>query len=177
MSTSKRNGTRSKRAAATVLGVTLLLAACGGDNGDTTETDPGAAGGDATVNVADGGDLGDILVDPGGNTLYIADGESGDSIMCIEACLDAWPPLTVESGEDPTAGDGVDGTLSTVERDDGTVQVTYDGLPLYTFANDSGPGDINGHGITDPLTWHAVNPDGPAPLDAGNDNGGGYGGG
>ncbi len=80
--------------------------------------------------------------------------------------------MTVPAGEEPSAGDGVDGTVATVERDDGTVQVTYDGFPLYTYANDSGPGDVSGHGITDPITWHAMTPDGPAPLD-GDDSGGG----
>lgn len=176
-STSKRSGTRRNRAAGAALGVlTLLLAACGDDDGATTAPDAGAAGSD-TVNVADGGDIGEILVDSDGNTLYIADGESGENIMCVEACLDAWPPLTVPSGEEPTASGGVDGTLATVEREDGAVQVTYDGLPLYTFASDSGPGDVSGHGISDELTWHAVTPDGPAELDDGDDSGGGYGGG
>lgn len=169
MGTTKSTRERRHRLSGAALAlIALLIAACG-DDGDTTGPDPAEAG-DDTVNVADGGELGDILVDPDGNTLYIADGESGDDIMCTEACLDAWPPLTVPAGEEPTVGEGVARTVATVERDDGTVQVTYDGMPLYTFTNDGGPGDVNGHGVSDQLTWHAVTPDGPAPLE--NDGGG-----
>lgn len=164
------------RAAAAALGViALLLAACGDDDGGTTAADPAEAG-DDTVNAADGGDLGEILVDSDGNTLYLVDGATSGDVMCTDACLDMWPPLTVPSGDEPTAGEGVDGTLSTFTRDDGTVQVTYDGAPLYNFANDSGPGDISGHGVSDPITWHAVTPDGPAPLESDDGGGGPYGG-
>lgn len=168
MGTTKSTRERRSRLIGVTLGLgALLLSACGG----TTAPEPAEAG-DDTVNVADGGDLDEILVDSDGNTLYIADGESGDNIMCTEACLDAWPPLTVPAGEEPSTGEGVDGTVATVERNDGTFQVTYDGLPLYTFANDGGPGDVSGHGVSDQLTWHAVTPDGPAPLE---NNGGGDG--
>ncbi|HEX6195893.1 MAG TPA: hypothetical protein VFZ37_08285 [Jiangellaceae bacterium] len=162
---------RRHRLSGAVLGLIALLVAACGDDGGTTAPAPADAGAD-TMNAADGGDLGEILVDADGNTLYIVEGETGDNIMCADACLDAWPPLTVPAGEEPSAGDGVDGTVATVEREDGTVQVTYEGFPLYTFANDSGPGDVSGHGITDPITWHAMTPDGPAPLD-GDDSGGG----
>jgi predicted lipoprotein with Yx(FWY)xxD motif len=168
-----RTRSRRYRLAGATLGVlALLLAACGDDDGGTF--DPAEVG-DDTVNVVDGGDIGDILVDSDGNALYVADGESADNIMCADACLDTWPPLTVATGEEPTAGDRVGGTVSTVERDDGTVQVTYDGAPLYTFANDSGPGDLSGHGVSDQLTWHAVTPDGPAPLEEDDGGDGPYG--
>jgi len=168
IATSNTKRLRRRMTGVAIGAIALVVAACGDDDGTTTETEPGAgAPTDATVTVGDGGDLGDILVDADGNTLYIAEGESAESILCLEACLAAWPPLTVPAGDEPTAGDGVDGTLATVTRDDGAVQVTFDGLPLYTFANDSGPGDVTGHGVVDQLTWHALTPGGPAPLDGG----------
>jgi predicted lipoprotein with Yx(FWY)xxD motif len=53
------------------------------------------------------------------------------------------------------AGDGVDESLlSTITRDDGTTQVTYNGWPLYTFSGDTAPGDTNGAGEED--TWFLI---------------------
>ena len=52
--------------------------------------------------------------------------------------------MTVAAGATPKGGDGVTGTLGTITRDDGTLQVTYNGLPLYFFKNDKQPGDLNG---------------------------------
>jgi predicted lipoprotein with Yx(FWY)xxD motif len=70
---------------------------------------------------------------------------SGTS-ACTGACPAQWPALTVPAGSTPVAGAGVTGTLGTITRtDDGTLQVTYDGLPLYFFANDTAPGDTNGN--------------------------------
>ena len=55
-----------------------------------------------------------------------------------------WPPL-LTVGE-PTAGEGLTGgQLGTITRDDGSLQVIFNGQPLYYFANDAGPGEANGH--------------------------------
>ena len=64
---------------------------------------------------------------------------------CTGACITKWPALTVPAGTTATAGPGVTGTIGTITRpDDGTLQVTYNGLPLYFFAGDKAPGDPNG---------------------------------
>ena len=64
---------------------------------------------------------------------------------CTGGCLAAWPALTVAAGDTPTGGAGVDGALGTITRaDNGALQVTYDGLPLYFFAKDTAPGDTKG---------------------------------
>jgi predicted lipoprotein with Yx(FWY)xxD motif len=105
-----------------------------------------AAGGD-TVSTAES-DLGTILVDAEGMTLYTFANDtagSGESACIGSPCEPAWPPLTT-AGE-PTAGDDVTGELGTIERPDGSMQVTYDGLPLYFFAGDGAPGDTNGEGV------------------------------
>lgn len=101
-----------------------------------------------TVEATVVGDAGTILVDAAsGMTLYIFTEDVKDSgtSACTGGCITAWPALTVPAGGTPTGGPGVTGTLGTITRpDDGTLQVTYDGLPLYFFANDQAPGDLNG---------------------------------
>lgn len=159
------------RALAALATLALLLTACGDDDATTTQPNP-----DATVSVGDGGELGEILVDSSGRALYTAEEEDGGTVLCAGSCLEAWPPLTVPSSDEPTAGDGVDGTLATLTRDDGTVQVTYDGSALYTFNADAA-GEVSGHGISDEfdgvtLTWQVATPSGQAPDDA--DEGPGY---
>ena len=107
-----------------------------------------AAAGGATVNATAVGDAGTILVDGAtGMTLYIFTKDTKDSgkSVCVDQCLATWPALTVAAGETPTGGDGVTGTLGTITRaDNGELQVTYNGLPLYFFKNDKAPGDLNG---------------------------------
>jgi len=79
-------------------------------------------------------------------TVYIFTKDVKDSgkSACSGQCLTTWPALTVAAGAAPTAGTGVTGKLGTITRDDGTLQVTYNGLPLYFFMNDKAPGDANG---------------------------------
>jgi predicted lipoprotein with Yx(FWY)xxD motif len=109
-----------------------------------------AAGGDvtiSTVTIEEGPGAGTFLVDGDGFTLYIFDSDvagSGTS-ACTGGCADAWPPKTVEGASaTPTATEDVTGELATITRDDGSVQVTYNGKPLYRFVNDAAPGDANG---------------------------------
>ena len=80
-------------------------------------------------------------------TVYTFDKDvagSGAS-TCTGGCLTNWPALTVATGDTPTGGSGVTGTLGTIVRtDNGATQVTYNGLPLYFFINDKAPGDTLG---------------------------------
>jgi predicted lipoprotein with Yx(FWY)xxD motif len=87
-------------------------------------------------------------------TLYSLSGEQGGKFICsTTACTGIWHPLTVSAGETPS---GKVASLSTVKRPDGTTQVTYKGMPLYTFAQDQKPGETNGQGVKDVGTWTAV---------------------
>jgi predicted lipoprotein with Yx(FWY)xxD motif len=159
---------RPMRSLAMAISIAALLAgACGEDDGSgtaqgPTEADSPTAGTSApaepaTVSTAES-DLGTILVDADGMTLYLFEQDTGDASTCYGECEAAWPPLVAE---DPTAGDGVDeGKLGTTTRDDGSVQVTYDGHPLYYFASDGAPGDTQGQGIGD--VWFVVDPTGKA---------------
>jgi predicted lipoprotein with Yx(FWY)xxD motif len=117
---------------------------------------PPAAG--ATVEAVELRDIGMALIDGKTKfTVYIFTKDVKDSgkSACTGGCLETWPALTVAAGETPTAGAGVTGTLGTITReDDGTLQVTYNGLPLYFFKNDQAPGDTNG--VYE--NWEAVKP-------------------
>jgi predicted lipoprotein with Yx(FWY)xxD motif len=134
----------------------LVIAAC--SNGDDTgggaddEPDPSA---EAVVAVEDS-DLGQIVVDGEGRTLYVFLADEGSESTCYDDCEANWPPLTVE-GE--PAGDGIDAALlGTTEREDGSTQVTLDGHPLYYFGGDETADDVNGQGVGD--VWYVVSPEG-----------------
>jgi predicted lipoprotein with Yx(FWY)xxD motif len=89
-----------------------------------------------------------ILVDgSAGMTLYefASDTANSGKSACTAGCATTWPPLTVASGTSPSAGAGAGGKLGAITRDDGTTQVTYNGLPLYHYSGDSAPGDTNGN--------------------------------
>jgi predicted lipoprotein with Yx(FWY)xxD motif len=116
-----------------------------------------AAEGAATVEAKAVGTAGTVLVDgDDGMTVYIFTKDTKDSgkSVCTGDCAVTWPPLTVAAGTTPTGGTGVSGKLGTITRDDGTLQVTYNGLPLYYFKNDKAPGDANGIYTN----WEAVKP-------------------
>ena len=160
--------------ATTALGAALLLSGCGGGSGDEASAGPPAASSAAPSTSATpaGGalatgdsDLGEVVVDAGGRTVYVFDEDvpgSGES-ACSGACATTWPAVTAGGGA-PVA-DGVVGELGTIERGDGTLQVTLDGRPLYLFAGDAAAGDVTGQGVDG--TWFAVGPDGAAITEGG----------
>jgi len=156
--------TRSKHitllaGAAAVPLVALALAGCGG----STSATPAAgappkttSGQSATLAAQNEGDLGTILVDAQGRTLYMFQKDSGAKSACYGACASEWPPLRA-SGK-PTAGSGVSAPgIATRSRSDGKPQVTYNGHPLYLFSGDQRPGDTAGQGLTDfGGSWYAL---------------------
>ena len=115
---------------------------------DTTATVGVPVTGEATVNAADVGTYGTVLVNGDGMPLYVFSMDTGGTSACTGDCTTEWTPLASQGS--PSAGDGVDATLlGTITRDDGTMQVTYNGHPLYTFASDTGAGDAAGQGMQD----------------------------
>lgn len=137
------------------LAASVLLAACGSSSSSSSSSQASGAATSATVvKTASNSTLhGTVLVNSQGMTLYHLSAEANGKWVCTtSACTAAWHPLTVSSG---TAGGSV-GSLSTVKRPDGTLQVTYKGEPLYTFAQDTKPGDAKGEGFKDVGTWMAV---------------------
>jgi predicted lipoprotein with Yx(FWY)xxD motif len=90
--------------------------------------------------------LGKILVDSKGRTLYLFLADTGTTSTCSDACAANWPPLQV-SGT-PKVGKGAKASLAgTTQRPDGASQVTYNGHPLYRFEGDRKAGQTNGQGV------------------------------
>ena len=104
-------------------------------------------------------DLGQVLVDLTGHTLYVFTKDTGGSSTCVdESCAKVWPALT---GSGIAVGAGVPaqpGEFKLVPRPDGTSQVAVNGQPLYTYSGDAGPGQANGQGVGG--TWFVVGTDG-----------------
>ena len=112
------------------------------------------------------------LVGPGGRTLYSNTADTPTHLICTDSCLTIWPPVLGT----PSAGSGVaQSALGTVHRGS-SVQVTYQGHPLYEFSSDQKPGDTKGAGLTDAGgTWHPAGAAAsPAPASK-SGGGGGYG--
>ncbi|WP_125778030.1 hypothetical protein [Antribacter gilvus] len=103
-------------------------------------------------------DLGTIVVDGEGMTLYQFDDDTqgGDESSCTGQCLTAWPPAHA-GDEDPTL-EGVTGEVGTITGTDGMPQLTLNGWPLYYFAGDAAPGDTSGQGVND--VWWVLTPEG-----------------
>jgi len=101
--------------------------------------------------------VGNVLVGPTGMTLYIFTKDTPDTSTCTGDCLKAWPALTVKSADDIVPGVNLPGKWGTTKRDDGSLQVTYNGWPLYYFAKDKAIGDATGENVG--KVWFTVAPE------------------
>jgi len=110
-------------------------------------TQPATGGAATTFMIADTS-LGKVLTDDKGMTLYTFknDVAGNGKSACAGQCLVDWPALTVASGA-PSKPAGATGDVALITRDDGAMQVTYNGLPLYRFISDKAPGDTKGEGV------------------------------
>lgn len=109
-----------------------------------------------TVGLSSNDELGDFLVDNQGMTLYLFENDEPGTSTCYDQCAANWPPLLLRTGEQPIPGFGVNGELGITQRDNGTFQVTYNGMPLYYWIDDAAPGDTLGQGVND--VWFVVAP-------------------
>jgi len=146
----------------------LAIAACGGGGSKTSSPE--------TVSVRHISGVGSVLVDQSGRALYTSDQEASGKIVCDGSCNAFWKPLEASGGKPNGAG-----KLGEIKRPDGTMQVTSNGKPLYTFSEDS-PGKATGNGFSDDFaghhfTWHVVTSGGTTkPATGSGGGGGGYGG-
>ena len=158
-----------------VLALSLAAAACGGGSSNSSSTSTALAGGatspaakatasspqasgDAATSVAlRDTALGKVIADSAGMTLYTFKNDTKDSgkSACSGGCATNWPPL-IATGGAPSKPAGLTGDLTTVTRDDGALQVAYNGMPLYRFAADKAPGDTKGDGVGG--IWSAAKP-------------------
>jgi predicted lipoprotein with Yx(FWY)xxD motif len=115
----------------------------------------GPSAGAPTVSAAET-DIGTVLVDAQGRTLYAFLSDTAGEPTCAADCADAWPPALVQG--QPNYGDLDPSVFSIVEHPEGGQQLKAGDWPLYTFAGDEAPGDVNGQGSGE--VWYAVAPDG-----------------
>lgn len=167
------------------MALALMIAACGnGDDGTADSSEPGAvtttsantittavgATGTTTGSAMDGihtsaTDLGTILVDAEGFTLYVFTVDTNGQSACYDACADLWPAV---AGDSAISSDVDDSMFGMTTRDDGTEQLTVNDMPLYRYAPDISPGDTNGQGIND--VWYVVDASGSAIQSAASGN-------
>jgi predicted lipoprotein with Yx(FWY)xxD motif len=173
--------------------ILLIAAACGTEGGEdtttvatdpevtTTTSDSGqeettttVASDDATtstgVETMDGvhaadTDLGTILVDPDGFTLYIFTADGQGESTCYDGCAELWPPLSADVAISSDLDASIFGATT---RTDGTEQLTVDGRPLYLYTPDTSPGDTTGQGFSG--VWFVVDADGNV-IEAATDDG------
>jgi predicted lipoprotein with Yx(FWY)xxD motif len=128
----------------------LLLAACGGSSSSssastpTTSTTAQAAGqpssnalaslppAGSTVLIVQKSAVGYVLAEASGQVVYMYDKDTkGGQPACTGSCASIWPPVTGKPMA--SSADTLPGTLGTVSDPNGAKQITYNGLPLYTF--------------------------------------------
>jgi len=114
-----------------------------------------------------------VLTNSAGFTLYWFAPDTSTTSKCTGSCATYWPPVKGPA----TAGSGVTGTLGVITRPDGTMQATYNGHPLYTYAGDSAPGQNKGNGLNiSGGLWYQATVSGGAPAPAASPSShGGYG--
>ena len=94
--------------------------------------------------------VGKVLTDQKGMTLYTFDKDGKGTSACTGPCAANWPPLQAAAGAAPT------GEFSVTDRDDGTKQWAYKGMPLYGWIKDGKPGDVTGDGFKG--VWRVARP-------------------
>jgi predicted lipoprotein with Yx(FWY)xxD motif len=163
----------SLRARAPALGVStvaaaILLSACGNGAGYGSRTaapppassapypaptSAPATNGASLIGTRSIPGIGTVLNNVKGLTLYHLTTDTSTRTTCSGGCAQVWPPLLATKGV-PESSPGVTGVFGTIERPDGGVQVTFNGMPLYTYSGDSRPGQATGQGIGG--VWFAV---------------------
>ncbi|HET9344738.1 MAG TPA: hypothetical protein VFO05_03470 [Candidatus Limnocylindrales bacterium] len=124
----------------------------------TASASDDAGAGDFPLTAAENDDVGPYLTGEGGMTLYYFtnDTQNAGNSVCNGDCAIAWPPYVIEGDDEPTPGDGVDGEITMITRDDGSMQVAYNGWPLYYYEPDNAPGDTTGHEVGG--VWFVIAP-------------------
>jgi predicted lipoprotein with Yx(FWY)xxD motif len=108
--------------------------------------------------------LGSILVNSKGHTLYLFKKDTNGKSSCSASCAKLWPPLL--SRGKPTAGSGVKASLlGRTRRSNGSLQVTYNKHPLYSYTLDTKAGQTKGEGVLAfGARWYAVSAKGTAVV-------------
>lgn len=146
----------------------LTIGSCGGSsdaeqtNASTAETSlPSEA---LSVGYPSNASFGGVIVSAVGSTLYVygKDKQNSGVSACYGRCAEAWPPLTVSSGDVELKGvRGAQAAMvGTFKRKDGTTQVTYDGWPLYMLSGESPAQAIGVGSKAFGASWYPLHPNG-----------------
>lgn len=141
-----------------------------GTNGSPDQGNMGGAGSGAPQQPSDGtsvsqnlalglmsdAKLGQYLTAYNGMTVYTYSKDTAGKSTCTGTCAANWPPYTVAAGTTLNLQAGVTGAIATAARADGSMQVTYKGMPLYFYVKDAKPGDVNGQAVGG--VWYVVKP-------------------
>jgi|SRR6476659_6574656 len=157
--------------------VALVAAGCGKDNGADGSSSIGGGTSNSVVSVASV-DGHEVLVDATGHTLYSTVAEKSGQIHCVAGCTTFWVPVTASAADAKAASTALGAKLGVVGRPEGASQLTFKGLPLYTFAEE-GAGALKGNGFTDDFqgthfVWAAATTHGTAPKASGGSGSGSY---
>ena len=163
--------------AASLAAALLAVTACASSSNTTTTITPSgtpaaaASSGTTLKTTTIGGTQ--VLTNSAGLTLYWFAPDTSTTSKCTGSCATYWPPVKGPA----TEGSGVTGTVGVITRPDGTMQATYNGHPLYTYAADGGPGQNKGNGLNvSGGVWHEVTLSGAAPANSASPSShGGYG--
>jgi predicted lipoprotein with Yx(FWY)xxD motif len=129
--------------------------------------EPAQAEAASKLSVSNAGELGQIVVDGKGMSVYRFDKDTGkpSKSNCVADCAVAWPPILVTGDPAAIQVEGVDNSLlGAVAREDGSMQLTIAGWPQYNYAKDTKPGDVLGQGVGG--TWFATTPAGKKAANA-----------
>ena len=168
-----RRRRRLASAAAAVGAATLALGACTSSGTAVSSPFSGTRpalerGPRYEVKIQDISGLGPVLVDGRGITLYRFETDiRGSPSRCYDICAVQWPPDLLATGVSrPVAGAGIQPSLlDTAPRTDGTVQITYNGWPLYYWPPDRAPGKATGQALTNAGgRWYVVDASGNAVI-------------
>jgi predicted lipoprotein with Yx(FWY)xxD motif len=107
---------------------------------------PAPTAGVLTLGDTDDPSLGKYLTGASGMTLYVLKSDSPDKTTCTGTCATNWPPLTVTADMSIIPPSGATLAFATITRSDGTLQVTYNHMPLYYYSGDSSANDTTGQG-------------------------------
>jgi predicted lipoprotein with Yx(FWY)xxD motif len=169
-SLTRLNPLRMLLALLAVAAAAAVLAAC--SSSGTSSSSSGSSSGSPAAAAAGGlktATIGGatVLTNASGFTLYSFAPDTPTTSNCNGTCAQAWPPV-----KGPATASGVTGTFGTIKRSDGSVQATFDGHPLYTFAGDTAAGQAKGNGLNvNGGLWHEITTSGTA---AAGSSGGGY---
>jgi predicted lipoprotein with Yx(FWY)xxD motif len=123
-------------------------------------TASGASSPPTTISVSQNKTWGPTLTLKNGDTVYRLTADSKNMSVCTGKCATIWFPVLLAKGQKKPVGEGVS-NLGSFARSGGSKQVTYEGIPLYTFSNDKKSGEVKGN-IKDTWgQWWSISPKSP----------------